>query len=70
MIKYFAIVLGLIASISLIFQYKQWYDFKNKGKRFTADNGQELCLRVQRLEEHYNALNYNHLPKMGCNYNK
>lgn len=25
--------------------------FINKGRRFTADYGQDLCLRVQRLEE-------------------
>jgi len=45
------IALGLIFSISLIFQIYQVYRFINQGSRFTAMDGQELCERVRALEE-------------------
>lgn len=32
------------------YQVVDYLKFRNAGKRFTAHHGQELCLRVQRLE--------------------
>jgi hypothetical protein len=32
------------------YQVIDYFKFKNAGKRFTAADGQELCLRVQALE--------------------
>ena len=44
------IVLGIIFSLSLIFQVWQLYHFVSAGPRFTANDGQELCERVKALE--------------------
>lgn len=44
------IILGIIFSLSLAFQFWQLYRFVNQGARFTADDGQALCERVQKLE--------------------
>ena len=42
--------LGLIFSVSLVFQLWQVYRFVNSGPRFTRYDGQELCERVKALE--------------------
>ena len=42
--------LGLIFSVSLVFQLWQVYRFVNSGPRFTGYDGQELCERVKALE--------------------
>ena len=44
------IVLGIIFSLSLMVQVWQLYRFVNAGPRFTAQDGQALCERVQKLE--------------------
>lgn len=68
MTKILGIILGIAISISMLFQYKQWSDFKNAGKRFTAVDGQELCLRVQQLEEHSYGFKNRQIPILPCNY--
>lgn len=49
--KTFGIFIGLIVSISIVFQIGQFYRFIQAGPRFTAHNGQELCERIQKLEQ-------------------
>ena len=44
------IVLGIVFSLSLIFQIWQLYRFVSAGPQFTANDGQELCERVKALE--------------------
>lgn len=44
--------------------YAQINTFMTKGKRFTALNGDELCYRIQRLEQ------INGIEPLPCEYNK
>lgn len=44
------IILGIIFSLSLVFQIWQLYRFVSAGPRFTAQDGQGLCERVKALE--------------------
>lgn len=51
------IIYLLVATVA-IFQYQQYTEFvqtmerfKNVGKRFTGEHGQELCLRIKKIEE-------------------
>jgi hypothetical protein len=44
-------VIGWVVVLGMAgYQIVDYFKFKNAGKRFTAHNGQELCLRVQALE--------------------
>jgi hypothetical protein len=44
-------ILGWLLVLTLAgYQVIDYFKFKNAGKRFTAADGQELCLRVQALE--------------------
>lgn len=52
------ILLGMLFAFSLSFQAWQLYKFVGAGQRFTAKDGQELCLRVRDLED----------PKKSCRY--
>lgn len=38
--------------LSTIYQLFDLYRFVNSGARFTLEDGQQLCARVQRLEAH------------------
>lgn len=44
------ITLGLIAAGSITMQFIQSQKFMQAGPRFTAQDGQLLCERIQRLE--------------------
>ena len=66
--KILGIILGILISINLIFQEISWYNFKNAGARFTAKNGQELCLRIKRLEEVSYGFKDSQLPILKCEY--
>lgn len=68
--KNVGIILGIIISINIVFQAISWYSFKNAGARFTADDGQELCLRIKRLEEVSIGFKDKSYPIMSCDYNK
>jgi len=52
MMKYRTIgfIIGILFSVSLVFQAWQLYRFVHQGPRFTASDGQELCERVKVLE--------------------
>jgi hypothetical protein len=44
-------ILGWVLLLGMAgYQVIDYFKFKNAGKRFTAADGQELCLRVQALE--------------------
>jgi hypothetical protein len=43
------IIIGIIL-VSLGYQMYSFWSFKNQGKRFTLNNGQELCIRIRELE--------------------
>lgn len=64
------IVLWTIFSLSLVSQAWQLYRFVNQGARFTAEDGQELCRRIQALE----AVSYGYRDAgrkpVDCNYQK
>lgn len=47
---YIGISIGVFAALSVAFQGYQIYKFVNAGKRFTAEDGRELCERVAELE--------------------
>lgn len=64
------ILLGILVSVNLIIQSISWYQFKNAGARFTAADGQELCLRIKRLEEVSYGVRDTNLHVLDCNYNK
>lgn len=44
------VILGAFIAGSVGFQFYQIYTFMNAGSRFTAQDGQSLCRRVQELE--------------------
>ena len=66
--KILGTILGIIISINIIFQFKAWYDFKNAGPRFTAQDGQELCIRIKRLEEVSYGFKEKQIPILECSY--
>lgn len=43
-------IFGILFVISVGFQFSHHRQFINKGPRFTANDGQELCERVRALE--------------------
>jgi hypothetical protein len=43
--------LGILFSGSLVIQAWQLWKFVNQGARFTAEDGQALCLRIQAMEQ-------------------
>ena len=45
------IALGIIAAASITTQFIQSQRFMQKGPRFTAQDGQHLCERIQHLEQ-------------------
>lgn len=53
------IILAWLVILSLVsYQILDYFKFRNAGKRFTADDGQELCLRVQAIDG--KPCNHNH----------
>lgn len=48
--RLFAIALALVIAGSLFAQFYQYNRFVSAGPRFTAYDGQELCLRIEALE--------------------
>lgn len=50
--KWFGICFGILFAGSLLFQAWQLYRFVHAGARFTANDGQALCERIQKLEPH------------------
>lgn len=66
--KWMALALGMIFSASLIFQAWQLYRFMHQGARFTAQDGQELCLRVQELERRSNGYQDAGKTPLPCDY--
>jgi len=60
--------LGVLCSLAIIVQYLSWTSFKNAGARFTAADGQELCLRIRRLEEVSYGFKDKQLQPLKCNY--
>lgn len=44
-------VIAIVLLLSVSFQSYHYNQFVNKGPRFTAYDGQELCERVQKIEE-------------------
>lgn len=65
-----SVIIGVIFSLSLVFQVWQLYRFVNQGARFTAADGQELCERVLRLEEVSYGYKDSGRKPLTCNYNK
>lgn len=51
MSKLIGVFIGIIVSISLAFQLWQVHVFINAGPRFTAQDGQALCERIQAVEK-------------------
>ena len=64
------IVLGIVFSLSLIFQIWQLYRFVSAGPRFTAQDGQELCMRVQALESVSYGYRDSGKQPLNCDYSK
>ena len=62
------IVLGIILIISLSVQFYSFYRFKSVGARFTSQDGQELCLRIQILEHYSIGFKQSGLLGTECNY--
>ena len=55
--KWFFAIMGMATLIAVALLAHDHYEFiertkafESKGARFTAENGQELCLRIQALE--------------------
>lgn len=68
--KILGFILGILISMNLVFQAFSWYNFKNAGARFTAKDGQELCLRIKRLEEVSYGFKDNKLHTLKCEYSQ
>ncbi len=66
--KVVGVVVGVLCSLAIIVQYLSWSSFRNAGARFTAADGQELCLRIRRLEEVSYGFNDKQLHPLKCNY--
>jgi hypothetical protein len=64
-VYYFLAIIGwTILFMLAIYQIIDYFSFRNAGARFTAENGQELCLRIQALETKPQPCNYiNQQPK-------
>lgn len=62
------VVLGIILIVSLSVQFYSFYRFKSVGARFTAQDGQNLCQRIQILEYYSIGFKQSGIPKMECNY--
>jgi len=63
------VALGLIFSVSLVFQLWQVYRFVNSGPRFTAFDGEKLCQRVRRLESVSYGFSDVKISSEDCRYN-
>lgn len=47
---WFGTIVGLIIGSFIVVQAIQYYRFVNAGPRFTAQDGQELCERIAKIE--------------------
>ncbi len=56
------IIIGAIIIFSVLFQIFHLYKFVNAGKRFTSQDGQELCYSIRELQR------INGLPERECKY--
>lgn len=63
-----AILIGVIAALSLLFQAWQLHRFISAGPRFTAQDGQTLCERVAELERHSIGFQQAHIPSPPCRF--
>jgi hypothetical protein len=58
----FEIVLAVFIGLLFAYQMLDFWVFRHAGARFTAKDGDELCLRVQALEKHAG------IPVSECSY--
>jgi hypothetical protein len=58
-----ALFTWVILSVLAVYQVVDYFAFKNAGRRFTAKDGQALCVRVQVLETNKKPCEYEILPK-------
>lgn len=68
--KSIAILIGLIAALSLIFQAWQLHRFMSAGPRFTAQDGQAMCERIAELEKHSIGFQRSGIKSPPCAYNQ
>lgn len=61
-------MIGVLIAGSVLFQFFQIYAFMSAGPRFTAQDGQELCQRVQALEKYSYGFHDAGKRVDSCNY--